>query len=313
MEYYDFTENGSFLYFDECHTSVVGLRELVSKYDIFDQSNLSTKLVNHQNGLVTFPAMSNYNGQKYPIEMWIKESQALNFSVLLDAASFVSTNPLDLTRIHADFVALSFYKIFGYPTGLGALIVKNSSLHLLNKKHFGGGTVEMHLVKKSGHVGKSAQDNFEDGTLHFQGILALKYGLSLMQKFNMNNVSMHTFRLAKYLYEKLVCFKYKNGQNMVEIYASNEYQNSDLQGGIVNFNILHPDGTHFGFTEFRKIAIHNNLVVRVGCFCNIGSCQKYLDLTDEDIETNHAAGHVCGDNVDIINGKPTGTEQHFRC
>jgi hypothetical protein len=24
------------------------------------------------------------------------------------------------------------------------------------------------------------------------------------------------------------------------------------------------------------VALHNNLVVRVGCFCNIGACQKYL-------------------------------------
>ena len=32
----------------------------------------------------------------------------------------------------------------------------------------------------------------------------------------------------------------------------------------------------------------------------IGSCQKYLGLTDEDIEYQHKSGHVCGDNVDII-------------
>ena len=30
-------------------------------------------------------------------------------------------------------------------------------------------------------------------------------------------------------------------------------------------------------------------------------------LTDDDVSSNHAAGHVCGDNVDILNGKPTGS------
>ena len=75
----------------------------------------------------------------------------------------------------------------------------------------------------------------------------------------------------------------------------------------MNFNILQKDGTTvFGFSEFKTIAIHNNLVVRVGCFCNIGSCQKYLDLTDKDIQDNHQAGHVCGDNIDLLSGKPTG-------
>jgi molybdenum cofactor sulfurtransferase len=37
--------------------------------------------------------------------------------VLLDAASLVPSNRLDLSRWHPDFVAISFYKIFGYPTG----------------------------------------------------------------------------------------------------------------------------------------------------------------------------------------------------
>jgi hypothetical protein len=38
--------------------------------------------------------------------------------------------------------ALSFYKIFGYPTGLGALLVRRASMPLLaGKLYFGGGTV----------------------------------------------------------------------------------------------------------------------------------------------------------------------------
>ena len=61
------------------------------------------------------------------------------------------------------------------------------------------------------------------------------------------------------------------------------------------------------FIEFRKIAALNNLVVRVGCFCNIGACQKAMNFTDEEVLSNHKAGHVCGDDVDIVNGKPTGS------
>ena len=36
---------------------------------------------------------------------------------------------------------LSFYKIFGYPCGLGALVVKRDVLPLLQKRYFGGGAV----------------------------------------------------------------------------------------------------------------------------------------------------------------------------
>ena len=59
--------------------------------------------------------------------------------------------------------------------------------------------------------------------------------------------------------------------------------------------------------EFRKIATLNNVVVRVGCFCNVGACQNAIDFTDEDVLANHEAGHVCGDDIDVVNGKPTGS------
>ena len=43
--------------------------------------------------------------------------------VLLDAAGLVATCPLDLSTWKPDFVNLSFYKIMGYPTGLGKWFV----------------------------------------------------------------------------------------------------------------------------------------------------------------------------------------------
>lgn len=37
--------------------------------------------------------------------------------VLLDAAAYIPTNRLDLSVVKPDFVTMSFYKVFGYPTG----------------------------------------------------------------------------------------------------------------------------------------------------------------------------------------------------
>ena len=39
--------------------------------------------------------------------------------MVLDAAAFAPTNRLDLGRWGPDFVSLSFYKMFGFPTGIG--------------------------------------------------------------------------------------------------------------------------------------------------------------------------------------------------
>lgn len=49
-----------------------------------------------------------------------------------------------------------------------------------------------------------------------------------------------------------------------------------------------------------------NISVRTGCFCNSGSCQRHLHMSNKDMKDMYNAGHRCGDEVDLINGKPTG-------
>jgi len=43
-----------------------------------------------------------------------------------------------------------------------------------------------------------------------------------------------------------------------------------------------------------------------GCFCNPGACAHYLGLSSQDLLAHHAAGHVCWDDQDIMDGRPTG-------
>ena len=76
--------------------------------------------------------------------------------VLLDAAAYVSTNPLDLSVYPADFVSVSFYKMLGYPTGLGALLVRSDRSDLLQSKYFGGGTVRAYTSSDHYHVPKES-------------------------------------------------------------------------------------------------------------------------------------------------------------
>ena len=78
-------------------------------------------------GLFAYPAQSNMNGHRTPLS-WssrIRESTNEKIYILLDAAAYAMTAQLDLgdEETAPDFVALSFYKIFGFPD-LGALIVR---------------------------------------------------------------------------------------------------------------------------------------------------------------------------------------------
>lgn len=157
-ENFSYGPHGKLVYLQDNHTSVLGMRSYSKKNTCIKFNEafqiLSNKIqITRQNtqagnSLFVFPAQSNFSGVKYPLS-WIEtvKNGALGsecvWYVALDAASFAPTEVLDLAKFKPDFVTISFCKIFGYPTGLGALIVKNKSCEVLEKRYYGGGTVFM--------------------------------------------------------------------------------------------------------------------------------------------------------------------------
>ena len=105
---------------------------------------------------------------------------------LLDAAAFVPTNRLDLGRWHPDFVALSFYKMFGYPTGVGALLARKPALAKLHRPWFAGGTINVASVQADRFVLAAGSAAFEDGTLDFANIPAVELGLDLLESIGID-------------------------------------------------------------------------------------------------------------------------------
>ena len=56
-------------------------------------------------------------------------------------AAFVPTSRLDLSRGKPDFVPITWYKVFGYPTGVGGLLARRPALARLRRPWFSGGTI----------------------------------------------------------------------------------------------------------------------------------------------------------------------------
>lgn len=145
------SKRGSFNYLLDNHTSVQGIREMAFEIagtvqcldcDTKGDIHVTSVLHRHENScacgnhLFAYPAQSNFSGRKYPLD-WVammKEGRMQwqktisgsmsakcqgHYYTVLDAASLVSTSPLDVGSVKPDFVALSFYKMFGSPTGLG--------------------------------------------------------------------------------------------------------------------------------------------------------------------------------------------------
>lgn len=91
-------------------------------------------------GLFVFPAQSNFSGVQHPLG-WIELGHEHGYDVLLDAAAYVPANRLDLSVVKPDFVPVSWYKVFGYPTGVGCLIARREALRRLRRPWFSGGTI----------------------------------------------------------------------------------------------------------------------------------------------------------------------------
>ncbi|XP_054266776.1 molybdenum cofactor sulfurase 2 isoform X2 [Macrosteles quadrilineatus] len=269
------------------------------------------------NSLFVYPAQCNFSGVKYPLS-WVHKVQqgALDngrshrWFCLLDAATLVSTNTLDLSAVRPDFVCLSFYKMFGLPTGLGALLVRNTSTPVLHKRYYGGGTVQVAMSSKPVHVLRpSLHERFEDGTINYLSIIAVRHGLDWWQKVGLTEtlLSNHCFRLARYTHMRLRQLHHANNRAAVCLYADTAYDDPSTQGGIVNFNMVRDNGQFVGCIEVLNLANLHGIHLRTGCFCNPGACQRHLGMTDEQYYANFEAGHVCGDDKDLINGRPTGS------
>ncbi|XP_065222497.1 molybdenum cofactor sulfurase 3 [Planococcus citri] len=332
-------EDSHFVYTQDNHTSVLGLREILDhrvrvrclnhleSFDVLNQncdgeSISKPELSRENNSLFVYPAQCNFSGCKYPLE-WIENvrkgaldsivsnpSRRHRWFCLLDAAAYTSCK-LDLNTWKPDFVTVSFHKIFGYPTGLGALLVKNSSAWVMNNKsYYGGGTVLIAMSSTKFHVKKpTLHERCEDGTINYQAVLSLRHGFDTMYRIggSMDQISKYTFSLTRYLHRRLTTLHHSNGKPVVVLYRDTDYSESSVQGNIVNFNLLRSNGEYIGYAEVLNIANLHNIHLRTGCFCNPGACQRHLNLSDEQLKINFQKGHTCADNIDLIDGLPTGS------
>ncbi|CAM9500010.1 unnamed protein product [Ectocarpus fasciculatus] len=148
--------------------------------------------------------------------------------VLLDAAKFAGTASLDLSKVEADFVCLSFYKMFGYPTGLGALIVRESAARVLRKVYFGGGTVAAALAGDPfRHLRPETERRLTDGTENFLGVLALEAGFGALSGVGgMQAIAAHTLSLARYLHAQLSSLRHASGEPVLRFFGRWEGEES---------------------------------------------------------------------------------------
>ena len=227
--------------------------------------------------LFAYPAQSNFSGVQHPLEL-VREARAAGYDVLLDAAAFVPTSRLDLSRDGAEFVCVSFYKMFGYPTGVGALVARRDALARLCRPWFAGGTVEYVSVQNRIHQLRVGAEGFEDGTPNFLGIAAVPAGLAFLRAVGIDAIHDRVVELTGRLLRILGSLRHPNGAEAAEIYGPRA---TTSRGGTVAFNLLDEEGRVVPYGVVERAAAAVGISLRGGCFCNPGAAEVAFGMSGD--------------------------------
>ena len=236
--------------------------------------------------LFAFPAQSNYSGVRHSLDA-VTSARERGWDVLLDASAFVPSNNLDLARWHPDFVAISWYKVLGYPTGIGSLVVRREALARLRRPWFAGGTIGVASVVVPRHTLGPDEIGFEDGTIDYLSLPAIEIGLRYLASVGISTVHRRVQYLTRLLLDRMRTLRRPDGAPLIRLYGPVD---DTARGGTIPFNVLDPAGGVLDFWKVEAAAADRRISVRTGCFCNPGASETARGLTAREMERVFALG-----------------------
>ncbi|HZE03877.1 MAG TPA: aminotransferase class V-fold PLP-dependent enzyme, partial [Solirubrobacteraceae bacterium] len=317
-EAYPFRAGDRFLLTFDNHNSVNGIREFARtrgaettyipsvagdlRVDASLLPRYLTETIGDHHNLFAYPAQSNFSGVQHPLE-WIEQAHTHGWDVLLDAAAYVPTNDLDLSVWHPDFVPISFYKMFGWPTGVGCLLARRQALAKLERPWFSGGTIVAAFVQRQYYQSAPGAAHFEDGTLNYLSLPAVEIGLRYLERIRVDTIHARVTALAGWLLEALGGLCHANGSPVTTIYGP---RSIERRGATIAFNFLHPDGRIVDERYVDRLAGRHRISLRTGCFCNPGAGEVAFTISRETLLGGEfGEGMVLEDYIDEI-GLPSG-------
>jgi|SRR5579859_5439420 len=301
-ESYWFTRGSTFALSADNHNSVNGIREFAKRKGAevvyvpvtppelrLDRAAMSDILQSAEPGacnLLAFPAQSNYSGVQHGLDL-VDEAHAAGWDVLLDAAAFAPTNRLDVARVRPDFVTISFYKIMGFPTGVGCLLVRRDRLDVLARPWFAGGTVMAASVAGDGHYLRRDEAAFEDGTVDYLNLPAVTTGLRHIERIGLDVIHRRAGCLTGWLLDALEGLRHQGGRRLVRIHGPGD---TAERGGTVSFSMYDRDGRRIDDLRVEQLASWAGISLRTGCFCNPGASEAAHRLGPEHLRTWFSRG-----------------------
>ncbi len=315
-ESYRFGPGSTFALTADNHNSVNGIREFARRKGAgvvyvpvtsaalrVDRAAMSRALVAADRGghnLLAFPAQSNFSGVQHPLDL-VEEAHARGWDVLVDVAAFAPTNRFDVARVRPDFTALSLYKITGFPTGIGCLLLRRDRLEVLSRPWFAGGTVTIASVQGDGHYLRGDEAAFEDGTVDYLNLPAVTVGLKHIQRVGLDAIHRRVQCLTDWLLVALDGLRHHNGQRLVKVYGPLD---TSARGGTVAFSMHDREGLPIDDLRVEELANKANISLRTGCFCNPGAAEAAHNFRGQDLRPWFGR-HEPVSYVDFRNQNPT--------
>lgn len=175
--------------------------------DTISPASYLSALSSPNKGLIFFTGQSNITGTKLDMSL-LGIAKNLGWDVGLDAAALAPSTRISLRQNPVDYMVVSLYKICGYPTGLGALLLRKEQYAKLTQKStfFGGNIVGITMDKMEFSL-VEGPERFEDGTCNFLSMAAVKEGLEWAARW-MPHYSRRNKILMGWLIEQLDSLHY---------------------------------------------------------------------------------------------------------
>ncbi|KAF8810728.1 Aldedh-domain-containing protein [Phlegmacium glaucopus] len=209
---------------------------------------------------------SNISNSKNPLSV-AEYASALGYDTILDAAALAPTSVLSLSDASVDAIAISFYKMFGFPTRVGALVVKKSFLSRLQRPWFAGGTVD--VVQVPGSIVTRAKEPHEQ----FEVPLCV-FAISSSGTFISYLVSQ--FFIIK---SPTRCLgKTSRGNPLADTNSKAAIYWRAIRYG---FCLSIPSGDIISNSFIEYTASKQNISLRTGCMCNPGGAATILGIEEQ--------------------------------
>ncbi|KAF5364510.1 hypothetical protein D9757_011974 [Collybiopsis confluens] len=339
-EAYQFTKESSFVLSTDSHNSVNGIREFArrggakviylsagskkGKEGAFDLEEAKNALKRNKpppgtSSLFAPTGLSNITNAKCPSlysgsgsnDSIITLARNLGYDTLLDAAALAPTTTISLARMPVDALAVSFYKMFGFPTGVGALVIRKGFLRRLRsgRPWFAGGTVDVVQVPGRVRTMKGAGEEvegFEDGTINYLLLPAITSGLHLLSAY-LPFLPLRLNVLVNYLVAELGGVRHRDREG--RLVESNTYgrggrpvckvlsrvpskvlkvvgETDEDAGAVVACVFLDEFGQNLPLSFVAHSASCEGISLRTGCMCNPGGAAALLGIQEsmKDVE-----------------------------